>query len=117
MAFNNIVIHGKHYEEDKIKFTGRTTQRNIVWKCSGDTYKEIYDWLVDHEVITRWDYDPVDEYLLDKLGKTYDDYTKEETEDIDFDQLYKDGEKFLTDEAYKEIISNEDGSAFYQEWE
>lgn len=116
MAFNNFVIHGKHYSEDKIKFTGKNTQGNIIWKCSGNSYKEIYDWLVSHEVITLWDDDPVEKYLLGKLNKTYDDYTNEDDE-IDFDQIYKDGDEFLTDEAYHEIISNENGNAYYQEWE
>ena len=111
-----MVIHGKHYTNDKIKFTGYNTQRSIVWKCSGDTYKEIYNWLIEHEVITRWDEDPVDRYLLDMLDKTYDDYTNED-DDIDFEQLYKDGDKFLTDEAYYEIISHENRNAYYQEWE
>lgn len=116
MAYSNIVIKGRHYSNDKIKFTGKDTRRILCWKCSGNTYREIYNWLVDHEVITRWDIDPVDKYLLNKLGKTYDDYTNEDDE-IDFEQLYKDGEMFLTDEAYREIISNEQGNAYYQEWE
>lgn len=116
MAFNPAII-GKHFSGDKIKFTGRNTQCNVVWKCSGDTYKEIYDWLVDHEVITRWDEDPVDRYLLNKLGKTWDDYTSEDDE-IDFNQLYIDGDYILqNDNIYKEIITNEDGNAYYQEWE
>lgn len=117
MAFNNRVIHGFHNEEDKIKFTGRNTNMNICWKCSGNSYKEIYDWLLKKDVISSEDYDPVEKYLLEQLGKTIDDYMNKETEIYDIDKLYMDGDCFLTDEAYYEIISNENGNAFYQEWD
>lgn len=117
MAFNNIVVHGSHFCNDKIKFTGRNTQRNIVWKCSANTYKEIYEWLVDHEVITLWDENPVDKFLLEELKKTYSDYEDEDGE-LDLEKLYMDGNYILSnDESYRQIISNERGNAFYQEWE
>ena len=110
------VTHGTHCPSDKIFFTGRNTARSICWKTSADTYKGIYDNLIDMKVISQWDYSPVEKYILEKLGKTYDDYT-DDYDDIDYNKLYLDGDKFLVDEAYREIISNEDGNAYYQEWE
>ena len=113
---NNKVIHN-HYYGGNIKWTGENTQRNIMWIYGGDTYKEIYDQLVEDGVISTSEYFPDEKAMIEKAGHTLSEMCNHDGDEYQewFDKITENIE--LTDEDYEDIISNENGNAYYQKFE
>lgn len=99
----------------KIKWIGKDTSGKFTWVAYGDTYKEIWDETVDHDV-NHWDYEF--DYVMEQLGKTEDDYMinggfNEEKQMIDY-YNYK---ETMSDEEYKDMLESSKGNAYYTEFE
>ena len=103
----------------KIYWTGRST--NGLWKRSEsvDSFSELYEKCIDNDTISIYDYNPYDALLLEKNGKTEDDFL-DVNGDYDYSLyqkwLFSDECKFkdLTDIEIKQLIREQDGNAYYQ---
>ena len=103
----------------KIYWTGRST--NGLWKRSesADSFSELYEKCIDNDTISTYDYEPYDRLLLEKNGKTEDDFLDSDGY-YDYtlfeNWLFSNECKFknLTDIEIKQLIREQDGNAYYQ---
>lgn len=107
-------IKGKKQNGHKIGWEGKDTRGLLIWKASADTYYELYNKLIDMDVISTYDGYPHELYAINKAGMNYEDFEDEDGY-IDDKKL----EKFMDDhfpaeEEFKKIIKAEDGNAYYQ---
>ncbi|MGL5329833.1 MAG: hypothetical protein ACRDD7_11215 [Peptostreptococcaceae bacterium] len=105
----------------RFKFEGTDTQRRVKYNAEADTVIELYCNLVNQGIISTVDGDPYDETLMKKYNVSWDDFKDKDGYD-DFDKFTKWRESEaddLTDEEILEVITNEQGNAYYQkiyEW-
>lgn len=116
MGFNNICVHGKWYDRDKIKWKGHDTGSLIIWKCSANSMKELYEKLVDMDVISIVDYNPWERAVMEKAGRKEEDFYDEDN-NYTFYEWYERtcGKYDLTEDEYEALIIEEKGNAYYQE--
>ena len=103
-----------------INWKGQNTSRNITWTESAETYQELYFRLIDKNIISVEDGFPDEIFMLSKVGLKLSDFDEHEEEyNYDFQAWFEkvtDGIE-LTEDDYKYIISQEQGNAYYQEFE
>ena len=99
-----------------IYWTGKSTDG--IWKRSfeADTFAELFNLLMDKEIINDYDYNVYDQAVLDKYDKTDDD---EEFKGTDGELDYNKVQAFvaqhpLTDEELWLLIASRNGQAYYQ---
>lgn len=103
-----------------IRWYGKSTNGNWRRKEEANNFIELYELCVDNGTINISDSDPWNDLIIEKSGKTYQEF-KNEDEEIIFEKL----EGFLlSDEAYNptdkdiwQLIKNEVGNAYYQTFE
>lgn len=101
-----------------IKWTGTNTSRVIKWTAEAETYLELFNKLVERELVhqcTDLEGDTFNELLnysteLQELNSSDD---IEAIYQFDYDALLES----LTDEQIKSIILANQGNAYYQEFE
>lgn len=99
----------------KIKWIGKDTSGRFTWVAYGNTYKDIWDETVEHDV-NHWDYEF--DYVMEQLGKTEDDYmVYGELDDEKQMSDYYDYKANMSDEEYKEMLETSKGNAYYTEFE
>lgn len=99
----------------KIKWIGKDTSGKFTLVAYGDTYKEIWDTTVDHDV-NHWDYEF--DYVMERLGKTENDYMVDgELDEEKQMNDYYDYKSSMTDEEYKDMLESSQGNAYYTEFE
>lgn len=100
-----------------IYWSGRSTNGVFKRKFEADNFKDLFDILMEEEIINSPDYNVYDHAVLEKYDKTEDD---QEFLDSDGDFDYEKVEEFvkrkppLTDEELWLLISEQDGNAYYQ---
>lgn len=102
-----------------IYWSGKSTDG--IWKRSfeADTFLELFNLLMNKEIINDYDYDVYDHAMLNKYDKTEDD---KEFKDADGELDYNKVQAFvdqhhLTDEELWLLIASRDGKAYYQTFE
>lgn len=102
-----------------IYWSGKSTDG--IWKRSfeADTFLELFNLLMNKEIINDYDYDVYDHAVLNKYDKTEDD---KEFKDADGELDYNKVQAFvdqhhLTDEELWLLIASRDGKAYYQTFE
>ena len=102
-----------------IYWSGKSTDG--IWKRSfeADTFLELFNLLMNKEIINDYDYDVYDHAVLNKYDKTEDD---KEFKDADGKLDYNKVQAFvdqhhLTDEELWLLIASRDGKAYYQTFE
>lgn len=105
----------------RIKWRGRSTSGLLKWNFEADTMRDLYHILVSKGIISTVDKDPYCEAMLNKVGLSESDFTEDEAEKYN-DNYYEWFEKatdgiYLSEVEYKEIIENENGNAYYQDFE
>ena len=104
-----------------IKWSGRSTSGISKWKFEAETMNELYNILVDKGVISIVDGDPYEIALLEKVGLKDSDFNDEISEQY-HDNYYEWVEEmtmgiYLSENEIENIIRNENGNAYYQEFE
>lgn len=102
-----------------IYWSGKSTDGICKWSFEADTFSELFNLLMDKEIINDYDYNVYDQAVLDKYDKTEDD---DEFQDDDGELDYNKVQAFvaqhpLTDEELWLLISTRDGNAYYQTFE
>ena len=103
-----------------IYWSGKST--NGLWKrkYQANSFLELFNLLMDKEVIDSYDYDVYDHAILEKYDKTEDDPEfQDENGDLDYDKVQKfiESKPDLTDEELWEVIFRQNGNAYYQTFE
>lgn len=100
----------------QIHWTGRSTNGIGKWKCDASTMNELYQTLVDKDVISTVDEDPYDNFVLDKYDKTIDDPEFQDDDgELDYSKVQDFVEKHpLSDNELWCLISKCNGNAYYQ---
>lgn len=100
----------------QIHWTGRSTNGIGKWKCDAITMNELYQTLVDKDVISTVDEDPYDNFVLDKYDKTIDDPEFQDDDgELDYSKVQDFVEKHpLSDNELWCLISKCNGNAYYQ---
>ena len=99
----------------KIKWVGKNTSMNITWTEYADTYKELFNILIDKNMIH---YENYERYIYNKYNVCEEDFYNEDGNFMEnkYNELM---EKVITEEEYKELIYISNGNAYYQtfyEW-
>lgn len=99
-----------------IYWSGKSTDG--IWKRSfeADTFLELFNLLMNKEIINDYDYDVYDHAVLNKYDKTEDDKEfKDADGELDYNkvQAFVD-HHYLTDEELWLLIASRDGKAYYQ---
>lgn len=100
-----------------LKFVGWNTQRNIKYKAKGNTPLQLYDELVNKDIISTINGNPYDYAIMKKYGKSEEDFLDDDDE-YDWELYYKwysSGKYDLTDDEILELIKECNGNAYYQE--
>lgn len=99
-----------------IYWSGKSTNGICKWKVEANSFIELFNELMDKEVINDPDEDVYDGAVLKKYGKTFDD--KEflnEDGDLDYNKIQSFTESHaLTDEELWILIATRNGNAYYQ---
>ena len=102
-----------------IYWSGKSTNGVLKWKYEADSFKELFDLLMEKEIINDPDYDVYDRAVLNKYRKT-EDAPEFEDEDgyLDYDKIsdFVEGNP-LTDQELWLLISEQNGNAYYQTFE
>lgn len=112
------MTHNNYYGE-KIRWEGTNTSRNITWIYGADTLEELYNKLVEADIISVVDTDPYMDYMLYKVGLSMNDCPEELYDDWEdvvkwFEEKTKSVE--MTDFDWWDLISSQDGNAYYQKF-
>lgn len=102
-----------------IYWKGKSTNGVLKWKYEADSFKELFDLLMEKEIINDPDYDVYDRAVLNKYNKTeYDPEFEDEDGYLDYDKIsvFVEG-KPLTDQELWLLISEQNGNAYYQTFE
>lgn len=94
-----------------LEFRGTDTSKRIKYEAQASTWIGLYNELVNKGIISTVDGDPYEIEKLKKAGKTYSDFENEDG-DIDFQAIEK--LEDLTDDEIRVLISEQNGSAYYQ---
>lgn len=99
-----------------IYWNGKSTNGNLKWKDKADNFTELFNNLMDKEIIKNYDVDIYDKAVLVKYNKTVDDpeFCNEDGE-FDYDKI-TDFVKIrpLTDKELWELIFEQKGKVYYQ---
>lgn len=99
-----------------IYWSGKSTNGNSKWKDEADNFTELFSNLMDKEVIKNYDVNIYDKAVLNKYNKTENDseFCNEDGE-FDYDKIV-DFVKIrpLTDKELWELIFEQKGKAYYQ---
>lgn len=102
-----------------IYWSGKSTNGVLKWKYEADSFKELFDLLMEKEIINNPDYDVYDRAVLNKCNKTEDDPEFEDEDGyLDYEKVsdFVEG-KPLTDQELWFLISEQNGNAYYQTFE
>lgn len=100
----------------KYIFEGTDSSCRIHYKAIGNTIIELYNDLVNQDIVSLIDGDPYEEAVMKKAGKSWDDFKNEDgDEDIEkFNKWYNQHPQYdLTDEEIIRIISSDYSRAYY----
>ena len=100
-----------------LKFEGWNTQRNVKYEAKGETPIDLYNNLVSKGIISTVDGDPYELAVMEKYGKTEEDFLDEDGEDdVETERKWlEDPNHYLTDDEILSVIGDCNESAFYQE--
>lgn len=103
-----------------IYWSGKST--NGIWKrkYEANSFIELFNSLMDEEIINSCDYDVYEHAILDKYDKTEDDVEfQDEDGDMDYEKIqeFVDSKPDLTDEELWLLIAEQKGNAYYQTFE
>lgn len=103
-----------------IYWSGKST--NGIWKrkYKADSFMELFNLLMNEEIINSCDYDVYDHAILEKYDKTEDDAEfQDEDGDMDYEKIqeFVNSKPDLTDEELWLLISEQKGNAYYQNFE
>lgn len=105
-----------------IYWSGKST--NGIWKrkYEAESFAELFNLLMDKEVINSYDYDIYNHAILAKFDKTEDDAEfYDDDGETDYDKIQKfidtTPEAELSDEELWILIAEQNGNAFYQTFE
>ncbi len=99
----------------KYLFVGRDTAGIRSYRAYGNSFKELFDQLVDQGVMH---YETLEDYVVDKYPELKKLVEKAETEESSVDALSEAVSArsvFLDEDDYENILRLDDGNAFYQE--
>lgn len=97
----------------KIKWVGRNTARNIKWEAFGNSYREIWEDLVNRNVMH---YEDLENYLY-KLNGIDETFFEDEDGEWNIDKWTNwKPEEDMNEERYRDLIEKSDGNAYYQEF-
>ncbi|MFR4681865.1 MAG: hypothetical protein ACLT9M_05895 [Anaerobutyricum hallii] len=99
-----------------ICWEGKTTNKNLEWKAEADNFGDLYNELIEREIIKNYDVDIYDEAVLSKYNKTEDDDEfLDENGEFDYDKIVEFVKtRPLTDRELWELIFSQKGNAYYQ---
>lgn len=102
-----------------IYWKGRSTNGICRYKATAGTFINLFNDLIDRNIIKDPDTDIYDDAVLEKYNKTFDD---KEFQDEDGELDYEKVREFvknhnLTDEEIWLLISQQNGNAYYQTFE
>lgn len=92
-----------------IYWSGKSTNGVLKWKYEADSFKELFDLLMEKEIINDPDYDVYDRAVLNKYRKTEDDPEFEDEDGyLDYDKIsdFVEGNP-LTDQELWLLISEQ----------
>lgn len=102
-----------------IRWTGKST--NGVWKRKekANSFIDLYNLCVENETISTYDNDPYISAVLEKFGKSGNDFLDEDGEiDVEaIDNWYNESGHDLSDSEIMMLISTQNGNAYYQTFE
>ena len=103
-----------------IYWSGKST--NGIWKrkYEADSFMELFNLLMDKEIINSCDYDVYDHAVLEKYNKSEDDAEFQDEdgfEDYEKIQKFVESKPALTDEELYLLIAGQNGNAYYQTFE
>lgn len=112
------MTHNNYYGE-RIRWEGTNTSGSITWIYGADTLEELYNKLVEADIISVVDTDPYMDYMLYKVGLSMNDCPKELYDDWEdvvkwFEEKTKSVE--MTDFDWWDLILSQDGNAYYQKF-
>lgn len=99
-----------------LKFLGRNTRGDIHYNTEGESPMDLYNVLVDEEIISTFDGDPYGMAQLEKAGIKESEFLDEDGDYDDFKYLEAlENLPSLTDLEILDIIRSCDGNAYYQD--
>ncbi len=99
-----------------IYWNGKSTDGIWQRNFEADSFADLFNLLMNKEIINDYDYDVYDRAVLEKYDKTEDDAEfQDEDGDLDYNKIraFVD-QHHLTDEELWLLIANRDGNAYYQ---
>ena len=104
----------------RIYWSGKSTDG--IWKAKyeADSFLELFNLLMEKEVINSYDFDVYDKAILEKYNKTEDDPEfLDEDGDLDYSKVqnFVESKPSLTDEDLWVLIFSQNGKAYYQTFE
>ena len=100
-----------------IIWRGKSTNGLMKWDDRASSFMELYNDLVQKKVITEYDESPYESAVLEKYGKTVEDFCDEEGYIIDDEFNEFRNTHDLTDEELWILIAQANGNAYYQTFE
>lgn len=114
----------KKGEIKMIKWTGKNTSRRTTWEVEAETFEELYNELVKRDIISELTdeinmFTPYQEMILEINGldryEILEDKNYEEAVET-IGELIENGKR-PTNDDWQDMISNQDGNAYYQTFE
>ena len=104
----------------RIYWSGKSTDG--IWKAKyeADSFLELFNLLMEKEVINSYDFDVYDNAILEKYNKTEDDPEfLDEDGELDYSKVqnFVESKPGLTDEELWELIFHQNGKAYDQTFE
>lgn len=99
-----------------IYWKGKSTNKSLEWKAEANNFLDLYNELIEREIIKNYDVDIYNNAVLNKYNKTEDDTEFcDENGELDYDKI-NDFVKVrpLTDKELWELIFEQKGNAYYQ---
>lgn len=94
-------------------FVGKNTALNHVYKAEGETFEEIYQSLVDRDIMHA---DSRDKYIADVFGVDIENYDTDTRGGwLEYEKEYYKCVQKLEDKDYIDIMKLDRGNAYYQE--
>ncbi len=102
-----------------IKWIGQDTSKTRKWIIKADSMLELYDALLDRDIINTYEYDPYQKAQIEKAGHDYFDLMNsfsfyEREEDIEKFNKIVDSLPKLTDAEIELMIYEQNSNAYYQ---
>lgn len=102
-----------------IYWKGRSTNGVCRYKATAGSFIELFNKLMNREIINNTYYDVYDNAVLEKYNKSFSDKEfQDEDDELDYEKVREFVESHnLTDEELWLLIAHQNGNAYYQTFE